>query len=118
MEKGTFIEMMTPKELPKAISLSISSHAASTQEMLNEKLARDPIKGAMFRHSNGARRLTAMQIVAPSAECLPPAANYISEHALVQFKVGKEWILDVTLDQGAQHISKDLRPDLPLVIHY
>src|SRR5258705_1748645 len=32
MEKGTFMEMMTPKEMPKAISLSISSHPASTRE--------------------------------------------------------------------------------------
>src|SRR3989441_12289332 len=47
MEKGTFIEMMTPKEMPKAVSLSISSHLASTRESENEMLVRDPIKGAM-----------------------------------------------------------------------
>jgi hypothetical protein len=45
MEKGTFIEMMTPREMPKAVSLSISSHPASTRESENEALARDPIKG-------------------------------------------------------------------------
>src|SRR5713101_6751949 len=42
MEKGTFIEMLTPKEMPKAISLSISSHPASTRESENAALARDP----------------------------------------------------------------------------
>lgn len=67
MEKGTFIEIMTPKEMPKAVSLSISSHPASTREKENEALARDPVKGAMFLHPNGARRLTGLRVVAPPA---------------------------------------------------
>jgi len=118
MEKGTFIEIMTPKEMPKAVSLSISSHSESTRARENEALARDPVKGAMFLHPNGARRLTGMQVVAPSADGLPPAASYIAEHGLVKFDVGKQWLLDVTLDDGTQGVTKDLRPDLPMVIHY
>src|SRR5436309_14346456 len=118
MEKGTFIEMMTPKEMPKAISLSISSHPASTRESENELLARDPIKGAMFLHPNGARRLTGLRVVAPSANGFPPAASYIAAHGLVKFDVGKGWLLDVTLDNGKQRKTKNLEPDLPIVIHY
>ena len=118
MEKGTFIEMMTPKEMPKAISLSISSRPASTRERENEMLARDAIKGAMFLHPNGARRLTSMRVVAPSADSLPPGAAYIAAHGLVKFDVGKQWLLDVTLDNGKQRITKNLEPDLPIVIHY
>src|SRR2546427_9082025 len=118
MEKGTFIEMMTPKGMPKAISLSISSHPASTRESENEVLARDPIKGAMFLHPNGARRLTGMRLVAPNADSFPPAASYIAGHALVKFDVGSRWLLDVTLDNGKQGLTKDLEPDLPIVIHY
>src|SRR5882724_6573163 len=40
MEKGTFMEMLTPKEMPKGISLSI--HPAGASESENELLARDP----------------------------------------------------------------------------
>ena len=118
MEKDTFIEMMTPKEMPKAVSLSISSHPASTRESENEVLARDPVKGAMFRHPNGARRLTGMRVIAPSAESLPPAASYIAGLGLVKFDVGKHWLLEVTLDNGKQGKTKSLEPDLPMVIHY
>ena len=117
MEKGTFIEMMTPKEMPKAVSLSISSHAMSTNERENEVLARDPVKGAMFLHPNGARRLTGMRIVAPGRDALPPAAEYLAEHDVMKFDVGKGWLLDVTLDNGAQGITKDLQPELPILIH-
>jgi len=118
MEKGTFIEMMTPKEKPKAVSLSISSHTASTREREKEALARDPAKGAMFLHPNGARRLTGLRVVAPSVDGLPPAASYIAGHGLVKFDVGSQWLLDVTLDNGKQGVTKDLQPDLPMVIHY
>src|SRR2546427_7598290 len=79
MEQGTFIEMMTPKEMPKAVSLSISSHPA-TLESDNEALARDPVKGAMFLHPNGARRLTSLRVVAPSPDKLTSAASYVARH--------------------------------------
>ena len=118
MEAGTFIEMLTPKELSTAVSLSISSHPEGTNEKENEALARDPVKGAMFLHPNGARRLTGLRVVAPSADGLPPAASYISSHGLVRFDTGKQWLLAVTLDNGKQGVSKDLQPDLPMVVHY
>jgi len=117
MEPGTFIEVMTPKDMTKAVSLSISSHAESTRES-NEALARDPDQRAMFLHPNGARRLTAFRVQAPSADVLPPSAAYVSEHGLMTFDVGSEWLLDVTMDDGAQGRTEDFRPELPLVIHF
>src|SRR5262249_8833463 len=74
MEQGTFIEMMTPRETPKALSLSISSHFVSTAES-NERLVRDPAKNAMFLHPNGARRLTRLRVQAPTVDGFPPAAS-------------------------------------------
>lgn len=118
MEKGTFIEILTPKEMPKAVSLSISSHSENTSESENEKLAGDPAKGAMFLHPNGARRLTGLRVVAPSPENFPPAAAYLAEHKLARFDVGEHWLLDVTLDNGKQGVIKTLEPTLPMVIRY
>jgi Glyoxalase-like domain len=117
MEKDTFIEMLTPREMPKALSLSISSHPQNP-ESENAKLARDPVKGAMFQHPNGARRLTAVRVVAPSAESLPPSTTYIASHGLLKFDVGDQWLLELTLDNGKQRVTKNFQPDLPLVIHY
>jgi hypothetical protein len=108
MQKGTFIEMMTPKEMPKAISLSI--HPPGTRESENELLTRDPVKGAMFLHPNGARRLTGLRVVAPSADSYPPAASYIVALGLVKFDVGKHWLLDVTLDNGSSEKPKTSSP--------
>ena len=117
LEPGTFIEMLTPKEMPQAVSLSISSHAVGAREA-NEALARDPARNAVFQHPNGARRLTAVRVVAPVADRLPPAAAYLAGHRLMRFDVGGAWLLDVTLDHGAQGVTRDLQPELPMVIHY
>jgi hypothetical protein len=118
MEQGTFIEMMTPREMPQAVSLSISSHSASTRESETAALARDPVKGAMFLHPNGARRLTALRVVAPNADRLPPASSYLARYGLLTFDIGSAWLLEVTLDNGKQGVTQDLEPDLPMVIHY
>jgi len=117
MEVGSFIEMMTPKEMPKAVSLTVGSHGTAP-ESENEALARDPVKGAIFLHPNGARRLTGLRVVAPGSDGLPPAAKYIGEHGIMKFDVGGAWLLDVTLDDGKQGVTKDLRPELPVVVHY
>lgn len=117
MEKGTFIEILTPREMRNAVSLSISSHSR-VPESENEALARDPEKGAMLLHPNGARRLTGIRVVAPSRETLPPSAAYLSDHGLARFDIGSEWLLDVTLDHAKQGVTRDLRPDLPMVIRY
>jgi hypothetical protein len=115
MEPGTSLEMLTPRETPKALSLSISPHPGTTVER-NQALLRDPLERVKFEHRSGMHRLTAMRVVAPSAESLPPAASYLAEHGLMTFEVGDEWLLEVTLDDGAQHIVNDLRPALPMLI--
>lgn len=117
MEESTFIEMMTPKETPKAMSLSISSHSVSARES-NEVLARDPSRNAMLLHPNGARRLTGLRVQAPTVDGFPPAASYIADHGLVTFEAGSHWLLDVTLDNGSQGRTVDCQPDLPMLIHY
>ena len=117
MDEGTFIQMLTPKETPKALSLSISSHGRSARDE-NTARAKDPKTKEMFLHPNGARTLTAFKVIAPGADLLPPAASYAQDRGIMRFEVGDGWILDVTLDNAAQKQTKDFRPTLPLVMHY
>ena len=72
----------------------------------------------MFLHPNGARRLTGVRVVVPSNADLPPAANYLAESRVAKFDSGPAWLMEVTLDDGKQGAARDLRPDLPLVVHY
>jgi hypothetical protein len=108
MGKGRFIEMLTPKEAPKCLSLSISPFVEGPHD------ARDP----RVLHPNGTRRLTALHVVAPAADRLPPSASWIASQELMKFDIGEQWLLDVTLDDGKQGITKDFRPDLPMIVRY
>jgi len=116
LPKGQSIEMLTPREFSKAPSLFVA--AGSVDEDANARVAADPVKGAMFHHPNGARRLTGVRLVAPDASALPPASRYLSDAGVASFDVGSAWLLEVTLDGGKQGATRDLRPGLPLIVHY
>lgn len=117
MEKGTSIEMLTPRETPKSLSLSISSSREPTS-VTNVALAANPKTAGIFKHPNGAQRITAIRVVAPTAEDLPPAADYVAQHGIMKFAVDGQWLLEVTLDNGAKGVVRDMRPALPMIIRF
>lgn len=100
---GRFIEMLTPREMPRAVSLSIGAY---------------PSSGRGAKNANGTRQITALRVVAPSEDRLPPAAAYAAANTPVTFDVGSDWLLEVTLDKARRNLTKDFRPDLPLVVRH
>jgi hypothetical protein len=72
-----------------------------------------------FLHGNGARRLTGVRVSAPTPAGLPPAASFANQSgAAVELIVGREWLMELELDFGAQNQSLDLRPTLPLIVRF
>lgn len=116
MAPGENIELLTPRDRPKALGLFVPPSA--TDEVANTRLAADRVKGAMFRHPSGATRITGVEIVAPAAEDFPPAAALAAQDRTVKFTLGNEWLLILTLDGGRQGKVRDLNPDLPLILRY
>jgi hypothetical protein len=110
------MELLTPRDMTKALGLIVT--AEPIDKAVYAKLSVDPVKGAMFQHPNGARRITGVDVIAPSAGELPPAAAYISDAGAATFSVGAAWLMTVTLDDGRQGKKVDLRPTLPAVIRY
>ena len=65
-----------------------------------------------------ARRLTAIRLTSPATyEPIAPLI-YLRERKLLSLAPGDQWLLELTLDAGRQKQSKDLRPDLPVVVRY
>jgi hypothetical protein len=70
-------------------------------------------------HGNGARRLTGVRVSAPTPAGLPPASSFANQSgAAVELIVGREWLMELELDFGAQNQSLDLRPTLPLIVRF
>jgi hypothetical protein len=117
MSAGQTLELLTPRDMTKALGLLITPAPVSEAE--NAKLALDPEKGKRFLHPNGVRRISAVEIIAPSPDALPAAAaSYVSQATPTTFAVGSEWLMILTLDGGRQHKSRNLEPTLPLVVRY
>ena len=116
MGAGETIEMLTPRA-SHGVSLFIPAHAVDEAANLAAIRAGGP-GAAVFRHPTGARRLTAIRVIAPSAAGRPPSAEYVRTAGAAGLDEGRAWLMEVTLDHAAQRRTADLRPDLPLMIHY
>ncbi len=118
MPKGTAIEILTARDDTKSPSFFIEPPVLSVKEEANRKLPESDPKSIVFHHPIGAERITAVQIVRPK-EYQPVAAfTYLETAGIFRSNEGKEWAIEITFDGGRKAQTKDLRSDLPLIIHY
>jgi hypothetical protein len=105
------IEMLTPREHPKAPSVFVTPPSLAIEEP--RKNVRD------LRHQNGTKRITGIRVIVPTQQELAgiPTAD-LENLRVAAFSAGGQWTLDVTLDGHAQHKERDFRPQLPLVVRY
>ena len=88
------------------------------KEEANRGLPDNDPKRALFQHPIGVERITEIRLVRPR-EYQPIAAfTFLEKAAIFKSTEGKEWAIEITFDGGRKSQTKDLRPDLPLVIHY
>lgn len=112
MPTGSVMEMLTPREDTRSPALFIEPRAVSDDG--KEQAAR----AALYKHPIGVHRMTAIRLISPKAYQPIAALTYLEKEHLLSVGKGKEWAVEVTFDSGKQGKSKDLRPDLPLVIRY
>lgn len=116
MGAGEYLEMLTPRG-SRALTLSIPPHATDVAANMRA-IAAGGDDAAKFLHPNGARRITGVRIVAPSADALPPSADFVNASGAARLEVGHDWLMVLTLDGQRQRRSRDLRPELPLIVRY
>jgi hypothetical protein len=113
MPKGTAIEILTARDDTKSPSFFIEPPVLAVKEKAkidNASPASD--------HPIGVERITAIQVIRPK-EYQPVAAfTYLEKAGIFKSNEGKDWAIEITFDAGRKSQTKDLRPDLPLVIHY
>jgi len=118
MPKGTAIEILTARDDTKSPSFFIEPPVLAVKEEANRKLAENDPKRAAFEHPIGVERISAIQIIRPK-EYQPVAAfTYLEQAGIFKSTEGKDWAVEITFDSGRKSQTKDLRPDLPLIIHY
>jgi hypothetical protein len=112
MPPGSAIEILTPRDDTKSPSFFIEPPAFAVNEEANRS------QRGVFQHPNGVERITGIRILRPKAYRRIAAFNYLEEAGIFKVRGGSEWAVEVTFDAGRKAQTKDLRPELPLIIHY
>ena len=111
MPKGSAMEMLTPRDDTRSPALFIEPLVLSDT---GEQAAR----AKLYHHPIGVDRITAVQLISPKTYQPIAALTYMQKQHLLSIEPGDEWRVEVTFDDGRLKKSKDLRPDLPLIIRY
>lgn len=111
MGDGKAIEILSPRG-SKTATFFIASQGVD--EAANIRAAGD----AKFHHPNGARRITAVELIAPSSAQLPPSAGFVRASGALNINTGRGWLLSAEFDHGRRGKSRDFRPELPLLVRY
>ena len=110
MPKGTAIEILTARDDTRSPSFFIEPDVLAVKEKAQKDKAAN--------HPSGAERITAITLVRPK-EYQPVAAfAYLEKAGIFKSAEATQWALEITFDRGRKGQAKDLRPDLPLVLHY
>ena len=121
MPKGTAIEILTARDDTKSPSCFIEPPLLAVKDQANRKTDNaSPARTASLAsdHPIGVERITDIQLIKPK-EYQPVAAfTYLEKAGIFKSTEGKEWAIEITFDGGRKVQTKDLRPDLPLIIHY
>jgi len=114
--EGRQMEILSPRGAP-TVTLFVTPNPVDVEANRAAVAAGGPA-AERFVHSNGARRLTGVKVSAPTPSGLPPAASFVNSSAAAELIVGREWLMEIELDFGAQNQSLDLRPQAPLIIRF
>lgn len=116
MPKGTAIEILTARDDTKSPSFFIEPDALAMKE--KGKFDNNESNAGGLHHEIGVQRITEIRLVRPKGYQPVAAFTYLEKARIFQSSEGNEWAVEITFDGGRKSQTKDLRPDLPLVIHY
>lgn len=111
MPKGSVMEMLTPRDDTSSPALFIEPRSLTSS-------AEQAGRAALYHHPIGVHRVTAIRLQSSKTYRPITALKYLQDHRLITVERSDEWAMKLILDRGKQKRSKDLRPDLPLVIQY
>src|SRR5215813_11468330 len=116
MPKGTAIEILTARDDTKSPSFFIEPDVLAVKERGN--IDKNDSHAGALHHEIGVQRITRIRLVRPKEYQPVGAFAYLEKAGIFQSSEGNEWAVEITFDGGRKGQTRDLRPNLPLVIHY
>src|SRR5215471_1689334 len=111
MPKGAEMVMLTPREDTRSPALYIEPRALTDQD-------KQAALAARFHHPLGVHRITSVRLASPKTYQPIAPLSHLRRERILRLDQGEQWLLDLSFDGGKKKKSKDLRPDLPLILRY
>lgn len=108
---GSAIEMFTPRDDSTSPSLFVSPRALADT-------AEQAARASRYQHEIGVHRVTAVRLITPKVYQPIEPLTYVQKQRVLDMEQGDEWRVELTFDGRTKNKSKDLRPELPLVVRY
>jgi hypothetical protein len=118
MPAGSAIEILIARDDKTSPSFSIEPPVFAVDEAANRKIPKSDPKALVFAHPIAVERITAIGLVQPSTYQPVVAYQYLEKAGIFKTSRGAEWAIDVTFDGRRRSQTKDLRPELPMILHY
>jgi hypothetical protein len=83
-----------------------------------DRVRRDTARAPMLQHPLGVRRVTGVRVVVTRPDAMPPNVRLLRDAGVLQVEQGAGPLVELTFDGGSRGATKDLRPELPLLIRY
>jgi len=115
MPKGTVIEILTARDDTRSPSFFIEPAELAVKAKVKAN-GNDSTKAS--DHPIGVERVTDVRLIRPREYQPADAFKYLEQAGIFRSSEGTEWAVELTFDAGRKGQTKDLRPDLPLVLHY
>lgn len=118
MEPGAMLEIISAQDDtlgPRlwVVPRSMGADGRGASESERRRLS----KPETLVHANGAHAITAVRVISPKAS-RTPATGVVAANSPMVFVDGAAWLLELTFDGGLRNLTRDLRPELPLLCHF
>lgn len=114
-----------PPYLPAHLQIAVARNDAHPAEPMlfvipfgGRPAAAPPEQRQPLDHALGLREITSLHLTLPAQESTSSAWQTIERLGLVSLASGAELLAEVWFDHGPQGQEIDLRPELPLVLHW
>jgi hypothetical protein len=119
MPRGVSYEMLTPRADSLSPALWVVPRSSAVKDLDDPAAApADSIRATALDQPGYMRKLTRVRLVCPSSYMPTDAMAKLAREGVFELRQERGWLLILTFNGGVRRRTRDLRPELPVLVRY